>query len=415
MPFSYKMQHDYLGSGRRPGGFRFELEIPTPGYTIEVDLWDGPSINDDSIIQIIWGDDVTEIFTGINVFNLPSHTYASAGTYVVSYTVLDEQNYAYNINSLTPSTEVTAIRAWGDMLYEEIRPRYDDGSGAFHDCSSIVDLPVFAPGSSFSFALFPSDKMPQNMAAWDVSPVTNINFAFRGPGVGTDFNQDISGWDVSSVTTMDSTFSRCNVFNQDLSSWDTANVTFMGGCFSQAPQFNANISSWNTSSVTNTSAMFFDADAFNQPIGNWDVSSVTSMDSMFQATANFNADISGWDTGNVTTMINMFSSASSFNQDISGWKVGKVTDFGASTFFRATAFDQDLSAWKITALTGSIGFSLSGLSNTNYDSMLASWGAKSVKSGVTLYATDKQVTTTAGATGRAQLISKGWTIFDLDT
>ena len=45
------------------------------------------------------------------------------------------------------------------------------------------------------------------------------------------FDQDISAWDVSSVTDMQFMFMRAYYFNQDISDWDVSNVTNMYSMF----------------------------------------------------------------------------------------------------------------------------------------------------------------------------------------
>ena len=43
----------------------------------------------------------------------------------------------------------------------------------------------------------------------------------------SSFNQDLSAWDVSSVTNMQSMFSSASAFNGDIFSWDVSSVTNM--------------------------------------------------------------------------------------------------------------------------------------------------------------------------------------------
>ena len=51
------------------------------------------------------------------------------------------------------------------------------------------------------------------------------------------FNQDLSAWGVSAVTNMNGMFNGAQSFNQDLSAWDVSAVTDMSGMFSGATSF----------------------------------------------------------------------------------------------------------------------------------------------------------------------------------
>lgn len=95
---------------------------------------------------------------------------------------------------------------------------------------------------------------------WDVSKVTNMDFAFRSLGFRTPtLVLDLSKWNVSKVTSMDSMFQAAGYYAKtfslgDLSKWDVSNVTNMKMMFMQtgftAP-WSLNLRNWNVSKVTN--------------------------------------------------------------------------------------------------------------------------------------------------------------------
>lgn len=97
------------------------------------------------------------------------------------------------------------------------------------------------------------------MPDWDVSAVTNMDYAFFSLWT---FNADISGWDVSNVLSMESMFNRAFEFNQDISSWDVSNVINLRSMFEQASSFDQDISTWDVSNTTDLSSMFNFADHF---------------------------------------------------------------------------------------------------------------------------------------------------------
>ena len=154
--------------------------------------------------------------------------------------------------------------------------------------------------------------------------ITDMNRLFHSTSFLDNFNDDISAWDVSSVTDMESMFEGAGMFNQDISAWDVSAVTNMRSMFDGAGAFNQPISDWDVGAVTNMRSMFSTVFDFNQDIGMWDVSSVTDMGFMFSGNDVFNQDIRNWDVSSVTDMEAMFLNARAFDQDISGWTVGAV-------------------------------------------------------------------------------------------
>ena len=110
----------------------------------------------------------------------------------------------------------------------------------------------------------------------------------------TDFNQDIAAWDVSSVTNMSSMFRDATDFNQDIAAWDVSNafktrVIDDGGTF-EAQQCLKDIGGWDVSNVTTMESMFQNATSFNQDIGAWDVSAVTNFANFMAGKTDANYD-----------------------------------------------------------------------------------------------------------------------------
>ena len=156
------------------------------------------------------------------------------------------------------------------------------------------------------------------------TPITDDNFLYAintcyalNPYDGMCSDSEFGAmpdWDVSQVTNMDFAFADRDLFNGDISEWDVSNVTTMLAMFEFAYSFNQPIGNWDVSGVTDMRFMFSYADSFNQPIGGWDVSSVILMDAMFDMAYGFNQDISNWCVTNITSEPSLFSEYSNLSE-----------------------------------------------------------------------------------------------------
>ncbi len=253
------------------------------------------------------------------------------------------------------------------------------------------------------------------------SLITDMSDMFQSVIELESFNQDIGAWDVSAVTNMENMFQNAEQFNQDIGAWDVGSVTDMSGMFAGAISFDKNIGEWNVSSVTDMELMFGTAISFNQDIGGWNVSSVLNMSSLFYVASNFNQDISTWNVSSVTNMSSMFDNAKSFNQPIGSWNVSSVLNM-IGMFNEAQSFDQNLGSWNISNVSNfysdnneDIKFMVNtSLSTVNYDSLLIGWEKlENLKPDLTIHFGDVEYSS-AAADAREVLTSapNDWTIID---
>ncbi len=329
---------------------------------------------------------------------------------------------ARNFNQDIGSWNVSLVERMDWMFRGTVSFNQDLGSW---DVGSVVDMnQMFLGATSFN----------QNIGSWDVSKVISMNSMFN---VATSFNQDISSWDVGNVESMSNMFSVATsfnqpigswnvgkvtemrrmfrdaiAFNQDISAWDVSSVIDMQGLFSRARSFNQPIGVWNVQNVATMQAMFNTATSFNQNIGSWDVSGVTDLSRMFFRASSFNQNISSWDVDSVVTMEGMFEEADSFNQDLSSWDVRNVVDMGRM-FSETSNFDQNLGDWNVSKVTNMASmFFQTGLSTTNYDSLLMGWNSlPSLQDSVIFDGGSSEYC--FGESARQNLIDTyGWTISD---
>ncbi|MGV3762200.1 BspA family leucine-rich repeat surface protein, partial [Parapedobacter sp.] len=285
-----------------------------------------------------------------------THTYATAGTHIVSITgnfpAIQFGNVATGPGN---AAKLFTIEQWGTQAWQDM-------TQAFRGCVNLTkesdtDAPVFVPGITL-------DQMFLGCSAFD---------------------SDLSDWDVSQVGDMSNMFVSATVFNHPLATWDVGNVTSMFAMFSRASAFNQAIGNWDVSKVTNMTAMFADASTFNQPVEGWNVLKVTNMGQMFDNASAFNQPLAGWDVSNVIDMGSMFRNAVAFNQPIGNWNVSKVRSM-QEMFLGAAAFDQSLGNWDLASIMyttppfmdiksdGLVDMlNNSGLSTEHYDATLIGW------------------------------------------
>ena len=209
------------------------------------------------------------------------------------------------------------------------------------------------------------------------------------------FNTSLNNWDVGLVTTFAGLFENATLFNQPINNWVTTNLVTLTNCFRTCANFNQNVDSWDVSSVTSVQNCFQNTYVFNLPLNNWDTSSVNNMIGTFR-NSGFNLPLNNWDTSSVTKMLDMWrGSLTKFNQDLSIWDFSSVTNIDrfmqerTNTDYDATHYDNLLIKWD-----NSIG----GL-------VFANMVDVNIGMGTIKY-------TTAGASARASLISKGFIITD---
>ena len=288
------------------GTLRFIFVLPAAD-TITLALTGG------SLPTIYWGD-------GIDPDNLLEHTYAAAGTYVVTATGGTPTGFTGITKSDGSPVALLAVASW---------------------FNSLTDLTTLFTGQPYNFTV------PKYLP----SSATVLFQMFSG---ATAFNQPINSWNTTNVSSMKLMFSTATAFNQPIHSWNTANVTTMNGMFQAARSFNQPLNSWNTGAVTNMSDMFIDATSFNQSLSSWNTAAVTTMAGMFQGATSFNGDISSWNTAAATTMAGMFQGATAFNRSLSTWITTAVTSM-AGMFRGARSFNQPLlkdgSQWNIATVT----------------------------------------------------------------
>lgn len=189
---------------------------------------------------IDWGDGT---ITSYIATSSPTHTYATSGDHLISFTG------SFTHLRFDGQTKLRGVTQWGTCKWTSMERMFDG-------CTNFNSLPSTSP---------------------DLSLCTNMYAMVNG---ASSFNQPIVNWDVSNVINMGEMFRGASSFNQPIGDWNVSRVTNMQWMFGFATTFNQPIGNWNVSNVTDMGHIFRSASAFNQPIGDWDVSRVTDMQEM---------------------------------------------------------------------------------------------------------------------------------------
>jgi surface protein len=222
---------------------------------------------------IDWGDGTQSV----NSYDNRTHTYASAGYYIITIT---GRIRIFRFANAGDRTKLYKVFQWGSQ--------FDVGVGGshFHGCTnlnlSVVSdvLILYRPFVTSNTSTF------ANMFR-DCTSLTTIN--------------RVDEWDVSNINNLQACFFQCPNFNGNVSSWNVSNVTNFQSCFANCTNFTQNVGGWNVLAATNMSFMFQNATNFNQNIDNWDIRNVTVFSSFMAgktfsnySTANYDALLIGW-------------------------------------------------------------------------------------------------------------------------
>ncbi|WP_422105453.1 BspA family leucine-rich repeat surface protein [Winogradskyella sp.] len=228
-----------------------------------------PLVINSGSLTIEWGDGMVETVSENN----PSHTYTTAGEYLVSVS----GNISFiRFNNLGDRTNILEVTQWGTSQWTSFQD-------AFYGCENLVVTATDAP---------------------DLTNTTSFQDTFRGLLSTT---QNIEHWDMSTVRQTNGTF-RDSGFNGDISGWYTGNIKNMDAMFANAPNFNQDISGWDVSSLERTVSMFNGAVSFDQDLGAWNISVLDTATNMFTGVAlsvqNYDSLLIGWSSldANQTTI-----------------------------------------------------------------------------------------------------------------
>ena len=339
----------YIYSEAVDTSLKMEFRTTTANTTVYL-----PINTSDSSGRLVFDDGTSDI---IGSANYASHTFASAGDYVIKY---------YGTASSIKWSSTTA--------------------GSVSKLIRILD--------------------------WGITGATSAKLNYCSTLLSVAGNLE------STTTSLYQCFSN-QTGNVDVSLLDTSNVTDFSRMFFGCSNATPDTSGWDTSSALYMNHMFYNANAANPDTSGWDTSNVTLMNSMFMYAFVADPDVSGWDTGSVTQMDYMFytnsTSRTAADPDVSGWDTNNVTNF-QQMFYKAAFADPDMSSWNFRYATNYNNMLYqSGLSTANYNGFLNKLNSDRVTYSLTGRAIgdipSTYTTATSGA-ARTALLANSWTFTD---
>jgi surface protein len=225
--------------------FVFEVRTTASPETFALPLEAGGSYD----FFIDWGDGNSDSITAWNAAAV-THTYASAGTYIVSVSGVIQ---GWRFNNAGDKTKIYDIKSWGPL-------RLGNSNGYFYGCSNLT--------------VSATDIL-------DTSSIVDFSYAFRNCSSLTFLGVD--NWDISSFTTFSNAFRNCSsLINLVVGSWNTIAVTSFHSAFYGCSSLIAlDVSSWDTSNVTTFVYTFRDCTSLTTlALDNWNITAVTTMASM---------------------------------------------------------------------------------------------------------------------------------------
>ena len=313
-----------------------------------------PINTSDSSGKLVFDDGTSDI---IGSANYASHTFASAGDYVIKY-YGTASKLKWSSTTAASVSKLIRILDWGIT---------GATAAQLNNCSSLLSVAANLESTTTSlYRCFANQSGNVDVSLLDTSNVTDFSRMFFS---ATNATPDTSGWDTSSALYMNHMFYNANSATPDTSGWDTSNVTRMDWMFTYAFAANPDTSGWDTSNVTRMDYMFYTTSP-----------SRTAAD----------PDVSGWDTSNVTNMKQMFYKAGQCNPDTSSWNFSSASNY-TNMFYQC------------------------GISTANYDGFLNRLNAQRITyslTGRSIGDIPSTYTTATSGAARTALLANSWTFTD---
>jgi len=252
-----------------------------------------PINTSDTSGKLVFDDGTSDI---IGSANYASHTFASAGDYVIKY-YGTASSIKWSSTTAGSVSKLIRILDWGITGATSAKLNY---------CSTLLSVAGNLESTTTSlYQCFSNQTGNVDVSLLDTSNVTDFSRMFFS---AVNATPDTSGWDTSSAVYMNNMFYNATNANPDTSGWDTSNVTNMSYMFytnsTSRTAANPDTSGWDTSNVTNFKQMFYRASLADPDMSSWNFSSATNYNNMLYqsglSTANYNGFLNKLNSDRVT-------------------------------------------------------------------------------------------------------------------
>ena len=324
----------WLGGSFNGNSSAHQFTVETGSTNATVTLKEATNAtSDNSKVWVDWGDgtreSVSSIISGKNI----THTYATAGEYLIRTWNLDfdwanpsGDSWSYEALGQTGLTVsgvnggAKALMSFGLLNHTSIlygRWKFGNPSISW-ETDNVTDYPIGAMGRTSSFL--------NSNGHWESS--FNFDTAAENPVTGRNFDW-FSVEPGGGPTNTESMF-RFNLnFNPKVGTWD------MSRCANCKQMFRSNqgfygigLENWDTSGIGNFGLMLQENNVANYDIENWSFESISDWFQFLYLVPNFDRDISNWFTNGagfrniVPNMANMLSGTGLSTENYSKFLIG---------------------------------------------------------------------------------------------
>lgn len=196
-----------------------------------------------------------------------------------------------------------------------------------------------------------------DLSTWDTSNVKDMSSMFNGSGVKT---LDLSNFDTSNVTTLYYFLSGAsNLKSLNVDGWDVSKVSNMNYAFYYSGLESLDLSSWNTESLTSMNSIFENMTSLTSlNVDGWNISGVSKLTAAFRNSPLLEEiDISTWDTSNITNWDAIIYGCTNL-------KTLYVKDDNAKSSIESTYYEQDTDIIVLEEASTNWAFTVDNSTNT---------------------------------------------------
>lgn len=282
---------------------------------------------------VYWGDGTSDHITAYDQSEV-THTYASSGTYEVSF---KGKLHGFLFNNTGDRLKIGHISKWGDDF------KLSNSAGSFYGCQNLT--------------------LSEDAGFLNCEGLTTLENAFRDCDI---LNTSVKFKNYNDVLNANRMLYSCPAYNQPIL-LGGSNIQQFIALVAYGTAFNQRIDNIINSNTTTINALLYNCPNYNQPFNQADTSNVFNTGNTFRLCSSFNQDLSMLNYEAITSASDMLIDATSWTTEnydkflvaVASQDVGSGISFGCSSYYTLggeaqTAHDYltDTKLWSITDLGG---------------------------------------------------------------